>query len=82
LEFVSDVVNRQLRNDIAHLNFRVEENGEVKRSNGETINVDESLTKFWKKVEKIISIFDHIRLLHFIEQGRIASGEQSALRPT
>jgi len=82
LKFVSGIVDRQLRNDIAHLKFRVEESGEVKGSNEKTVNVDEILIEFWKKVGQIISIFDHIRFLQFMEQGRVEDGKQNALRPT
>lgn len=81
LKFVSAVVNRQLRNDIAHLKFRVEESGEVKGSNEQTVNVDENLTEFWKKVGQVISIFDDIRFLRFMEQGRFGEDAKNALRP-
>jgi hypothetical protein len=82
LEFVAGMVNRPLRNDIAHLKFSIGEEGEVKGSNGQVVNVDAVLREFWKRVEEIITIFDHIQFLHFIEQGRIASGEKGGLRPT
>jgi hypothetical protein len=82
LEFIAGMVNRPLRNDIAHLKFSIGEEGEVKGSNGQVVNVDDVLREFWKRVGEIIAIFDHIQFLHFIEQGRIASGEQGALRPT
>jgi hypothetical protein len=74
LRFVGSLVNRQLRNDIAHLKFRIEENGEIKGSNGNRIDIDETLREFWKKVEQIISIFDHIQFLNFIKQKKITTG--------
>lgn len=81
LEFIASMVNRQLRNDIAHLNFRIEESGEVKGSNGQPVNVDDTLTEFWKRVGQIISIFEYIQFLRFLEQMGSASDGQNILRP-
>jgi hypothetical protein len=82
LQFVAGVVNRQLRNDIAHLKFRIEENGEVKGSDGNLVNVDNTLTEFWSRVEQIISIFEHIRFLHFIQQRGNTTDWQNVPQPT
>ncbi len=68
LGFFAGVVNRQLRNEIAHLKFTIEENGEIKDSNNQTVNIDAILTEFWQRVGQIISIFDYIRFLPFLEQ--------------
>jgi hypothetical protein len=70
LGFVGDVVDRHLRNDIAHLKFTIDEKGEVKGSGCNIVNIDAVLTTFWKKVEEIIQIFDHIGFLPFIQQKK------------
>jgi hypothetical protein len=77
LGFVGGVVNNDLRNDIAHLKFLVEENGEVRGSNGRTVNIDDTLTDFWKRVGEIIHIFDHIEFLPFIQQKKIETNNLS-----
>jgi hypothetical protein len=80
LEFVAGVVNRQLRNDIAHLKFRIEESGEVIDSNGQRVNIDNTLTEFWKRVDHIISIFEYIQFLRFMEQ--YGNTGQNTLQPS
>jgi hypothetical protein len=77
LGFVAGVVDRHLRNDIAHLKFTIDEKGEVKDSGGNTVNIDEVLTNFWKKVEEIIQIFDHIGFLPFIHQKKTETNNLS-----
>jgi len=67
LEFVGDLVNRKLRNEIAHLNFQIEENGDIVDSNGQQINIDDKLEKFWERVGHIISIFEEIKFLNWVE---------------
>jgi hypothetical protein len=77
LGFVAGVVSRNLRNDIAHLKFAIDENGEVKDSGGHTVNIDGVLTDFWKKVGEIIQIFDRIEFLPFIHQKKIETDNLS-----
>ena len=73
LGFVSKIVNRNLRNMIAHLGFTITEDGTIRGSDNKEINVDTEIEAFWNRVEEIIATFDERGLLRFIEQeGRKA----------
>ena len=73
LGFVSKIVNRNLRNMIAHLSFTITEDGTIRGSDNKEINVDTEIEAFWNRVEEIIATFDERGLLRFIEQeGRKA----------
>ena len=68
LGFISKIVNRNLRNNIAHLGFTVTETGKIKDKNEQQINIDAEIEAFWKRVGEIISTFDERGLLRFINQ--------------
>jgi len=82
LQFVGGVTNRELRNDIAHLKFQIEENGDIVDSNRQSVNIDDKLEKFWERVGHIISIFKKIRFLNWVESvGRVQAPDASILTP-
>jgi hypothetical protein len=77
LGFLTKVINRQLRNEIAHLKFKIEQNGEIKGSDERNIDIGNVLTDFWQKVREIISIFEEIKFLDWVEKGGIESERTS-----
>jgi hypothetical protein len=68
LGFISKIVNRNLRNNIAHLSFTVTEAGKIKDKNEQEINIDVEIEAFRNRVVKIIATFDEKGLLRFINQ--------------
>ena len=68
LGFVSKIVNRNLRNDIAHLGFMISEDGKIKGRNEREINIDAEIEAFWNRVVGIITTFDEKGFLRFINQ--------------
>lgn len=69
LSFFGKPINRNLRNDIAHLSFSIEEDGKIRDSNGHEINIDDTIASFWSNVSEITSIFKETMFMKFIEQA-------------
>jgi len=63
-----NVINRQLRNDIAHLKFRIKDEGALEDSKGSTVDIDETIEKFWETIRDIESIFDEIGFTQWLSQ--------------
>jgi hypothetical protein len=80
LGFVSNMINRQLRNDIAHLKFKIGDDGEIRGSGNNIVKIDEVLAEFWQKIEKIMALFDYISFLRFLDSLRPIDDE-SDLHP-
>jgi hypothetical protein len=68
LGFVSKIVNKNLRNMIAHLGFTITEDGTIRDSDNKEIDIDAEIEAFWNRVGEIIATFDDRGLLRFIEQ--------------
>lgn len=68
LGFVSKIVNRNLRNSIAHLSFAITEAGTIRDSGNNEININAEIETFWKRVGEIVATFDERGLPRFIEQ--------------
>lgn len=70
------LVNRKLRNEIAHLKFRIQEDGTIESSEGSKVDIDNVIERFWKTLNEIISIFDEIGFTDWLSQGKkVASHE-------
>ena len=68
LSFVSKIVNRDLRNMIAHLSFTITEDGTIRDSGNIEINIDAEIEAFWTRVGEVIGTFEERGLLRFIRQ--------------
>jgi len=66
--FVSKIVDRNLRNSIAHLSFTITNEGQILGADNNEINIDSEIEVFWKRVREIITIFDEGGLLRFIRE--------------
>ena len=64
------IVNRKLRNDIAHLKFKVDGEGVIRDSKGSLVDIDEVIERFWKAILDIESIFDEVGLTEWITSGK------------
>jgi len=64
------IVNRKLRNDIAHLKFKIDGEGVIRASKGSLVDIDEVIEKFWKVIFDIESIFDEIGFTEWISSGK------------
>ena len=67
--FVSKIVNRNLRNTIAHLNFTISTDGKITGPGNEEINIDEEISAFWKRVGEITETYNEKGLMDFINEG-------------
>jgi len=77
LGFFGKSINRNLRNDIAHLKFSIEENGTIRDSGGREVNIDDTIAYFWDSVSEITSIFDETKFMKLIEQGAREGGKSN-----
>ncbi len=60
LPLFQKIVNRELRNDIAHLEFKIEDNGAIRNSKGSLVDINKIIQRFWKTILDIQTIFDNI----------------------
>jgi hypothetical protein len=67
----SKFINRGLRNDIAHLNFKIQEDGVIKRKNGQKtpIDIDKAISTFWQGVNNLESLFKEIGYMKELKTG-------------
>lgn len=64
LEIFNKFINRELRNIVAHLRFRIQENGEIRRNNDNNpIHIDDEISKFWDGVDMLKLILEDLRFL-------------------
>jgi hypothetical protein len=66
LPMFSKLVNRQLRNDIAHLKFRIEEDGKIKDSGDCEVDIDGATEEFWTRLFALTGIFDKVGFTHWL----------------
>jgi len=70
IHLFNEFINRDVRNDIAHLKFSISDSGEIQkrtRRGPKSINIDDEISKFWEGVDAIENIFKEIGLLGFVE---------------
>ena len=65
-----NIVNRQLRNDIAHLKFKIDDKGVIRDSNGSLVDIDEVIQRFWKTMSDIEDIFHDIGFTKWLTSGK------------
>lgn len=70
LGYFAKLVDRNLRNDIAHLKFEIDEDGVVRDSNRNVRNIDDIVSSFWAKAYTIISFLDGFKFRDWLEKGR------------
>lgn len=66
LDYFAGLVDRNLRNDIAHLKFEVNDEGVIKDSNGKIRKIDEIIVEFLAKVACIAIMFDDVKLTDWL----------------
>ena len=67
LELFNKLINRDVRNTIAHLNFTVQNDGEIRKSDNSPIHIDEVISSFWESVDVLKLVFEEIGLLEWFE---------------
>ena len=77
LEIFTSLINRNLRNDIAHLKFTVDDLGIIRDSNNQAKDIDVILRDFWQKVDVITRIFDEINFLSLIRQRGMPTSDRT-----
>jgi hypothetical protein len=70
LPLFQNMVNRELRNDIAHLKFKIDDEGTTRDSKGSLVDIDNVIQTFWKTILDIQTIFDEIGFTKWLSQGK------------
>lgn len=68
LGYFAKLIDRNLRNDIAHLKLEIEEDGTIRGSGGNVIDIDEVISNFWARVGTIISFLDDVGFKNWLEK--------------
>lgn len=58
LGYIAELIDRNLRNDIAHLKFEIDEDGTIRDSKKRKRNIDEIISQFWARVSTVLSFLD------------------------
>lgn len=64
------IVDRELRNEIAHLKFKIDGEGAIRDSRGSLVDIDEVIERFWKAILDIESIFDDVGFTKWLTSGK------------
>lgn len=68
LGYFAKVIDRQLRNDIAHLKFEIKADGTILNSSGQVVNIDDTISGFWARVSTIISFLEDAGFKDMLEK--------------
>lgn len=68
-EIIKPILNLDKRDKIAHLHFKIAENGEIRGTKGnETINIDQEINNFWNAIDTLFILFADIGLLKWLDE--------------
>jgi len=59
--------NQEVRNIIAHLKFRIGNNGQIMKPDGSELNIDDEISKFWDDVDLLKLVFEDIGFMRWLE---------------
>jgi hypothetical protein len=68
LGYLAELIDRDLRNDIAHLKFEIDENGTIRDSSKKKRNINEIISRFWARAYAILCMFDDIKLADWLRK--------------
>jgi hypothetical protein len=68
LHLFGSFLNRGDRNLIAHLKFKIQDNGEIRRLNNSPIQIDEYIRKFWDGADTLMLVFEDIGFLKYLKK--------------
>lgn len=68
LKTTASLIDRKLRNDIAHLDFDINRQGEISTKNYKKLDIDERLNRFSKMYMGFILIFDDSGFIDFLNR--------------
>ena len=60
LDIFNHFINRDVRNHIAHLKFRIGNNGAITKPDGTPISIDKEISGFWNGVDTLKLVFEDI----------------------
>jgi len=74
INIAQKIVNRRLRNNIAHLKFRILENGDIRARNNRMIHIDDAISRFWSAADTLKLVFEDCKLLrHVVKVTKLLS---------
>lgn len=66
LKLFGSFLNREDRNLIAHLKFKIQDNGEIRKHDNSPIHIDEDITRFWDGADTLKLVFEDIGFLKYL----------------
>ena len=67
LSLFTEFINSDVRNNIAHLKFSIQKNGEIRKRDGSPIHIDKDILKFWHGVKTLTLVFEDIGFLKWFD---------------
>ena len=68
LETLSEIVNRNLRNDIAHLKFDVDERGKITTDHYSKLNINKEIADFNKRFIAVFTVLEDCSFIGFLNR--------------
>ena len=66
INITQKIVNPDLRNIIAHLKFKVSENGDIRDPGNNRIQIDDEISRFWSATDTLKLVFEDCGLLQHV----------------
>jgi len=70
LNLFKEFINKDVRDHIAHLKFKIKNNGEIRKIEGSPIHIAKEIAKFWDGVDTMKLVFEDIGFLKWLEVKR------------
>lgn len=67
-DLFNELIKRDVRNTIAHLNFTIQDDGEIRNRDNSPIHIDEVISSFWESVDMLKLVFEDVGLLKWFEK--------------
>ena len=81
LKEFSRFINRDDRNAIAHLKFKINKEGEIIKTDNQPINIDHDITRFWEGIEDMKQVFNDIGFWKWLTR-RCSNGQNQQSQQT
>ena len=68
-EIINSILNLNMRDNIAHLHFKIAETGEIRDTTGNNpINIDLEINNFWVAIDTLFILFLDLGLLNWLDE--------------
>jgi predicted RNA-binding protein len=73
--FREKIMNKTLRDKIAHLNFKIENDGTIRDQGNNEIHIDDEISKFWQGIDILQVALEDLDFLIWLEERSSKSHE-------